>query len=46
MQQHLNEDTMSNDLAAEILDDLNENNVENKPQINQVEKMCNKRIFV
>ena len=37
-QQHLNEVTMSNDQAAEILVELNENNVEYEAPINQVEK--------
>ena len=37
-QQDLNEDTMSNDQAAEILAELNENNVEYEAPINQVEK--------
>ena len=37
-QQHLNEDTMSNDQAAEILVELNENKVEYEVPINQVEK--------
>ena len=37
-QQHLNENTMSNDQAAEILVELNANNIEYEAPINQVEK--------
>ena len=38
MQQLLNENTMDNEQAIEILADLNENNVEYEAPINQVEK--------